>query len=224
MAARLSLDKISEEVTVSGTLNGKEEMKDEAENVLSEVNETPKEKKARKGRKVSLFSKDSNTKQFDKAMFMLVHIDQPSNSRVTFAVSQSDSSEHSGRRASGQDHYQRLRSNVTYQTGPRKEFSVHQVQKVIRETFENCLNGNEITLPRNVLCKNLTEAIKMKTRRLNYDRYRLIVHVYLCSKENVTLKVTSRCIWDAKVDNYADCKYEAKDFYVMGIVYGVYKE
>ena len=226
MAARKSLGKISEEGMVAKTANETTSVDDEEHDVVSEELEIPKERKMRKGkgRKVSVFTQDLRARQQDKAVFTLLHTDQPTVSRVTFRLSQSESSDHSGRRHSGHEHLHRPSLNVTYQTGPRREFSVSQVQKIIRETFENTLHGNEVTLSRSALCKNLTEAIKIKTRRMNYDRYRLIVHVYICSKDNLTLKVTSRCVWDSKLDNYADYKYEAKDFYVLGIVYGVYKE
>lgn len=225
MAARSGLSKISEEGTAMTTANGAEELEKEERGVVNEELELPKEKKMKrsKGRKVSVFTQEMKSRHQDNASFTMLHMDQPVASRVTFVLSQSESSENSVRKTSIQEQLRPL-PNVTHQTGPKREFSVTQVRKIIKETFENTLDGNEITLPRNALCKNLTEAIKVKTRRMNYDRYRLIVHVYLCSKDNVSLKVTSRCVWDEKIDNYADYKYEAKDFYVLGVVYGIYKE
>ena len=194
--------------------------------ITSETVRGVKENKGRKsqGRKLSVFGQDIKVKQQDKSNFTLVHADQPVANRVTFAPCQSEASDQLGRRASGQDHSQRPRKNITYQTGPVKEFSVKQVRKIIKETIENALNGNQVELSRSSLCKNLTEAIKIKTRRMKYDRYRLIVNVYMCSKDNLTLNITSRCVWDEKVDNYADYKYEGRDYFILGVVHGIYKE
>ena len=227
MAAPVNLDKISEEQAMAGKMNESATVtEEENQDVVGETIMPTKESKRRKGqgRKVSVFTRDVRAKHHERATFTLVHIDQPVANRVTFALSQSESSEQSGRRVSGQEHVHRPHLNMTYQIGPRKEFSAYQVRKIIQETFESTFNDDHIILSRSALCKSLTEAIKMKTRRMNYDRYRLIVHVYLCSKDNVTLSITSRCVWDDKVDNYADYQLEMKDFYVMGIVYGIYKE
>ena len=199
---------------------------DERRESIGESSIEKKENKERRGRgrKVSVFTQDSRAKLHEKATFTLLHIDQPAVNRVTFVLAQSEASDQSGRRVSGQEQIHRSHPNTTYQTGPQKEFSAHEVRKIIKETFENTFESNETALSRSALCKNLTEAIKIKTRRMNYDRYRIIVHVYLCSKENITLNVTSRCVWDDKIDNYAEYQYEGKDFYVLGIVYGIYKE
>ena len=223
----MSLGKISEEQSMTGKVDESATVtEEENQDAVSETMKTTKESKRRKeqGRKVSVFRQEGRAKHHEKATFTLIHIDQPVANRVTFAVSQSEASEQSGRRVSGQEQVHRPHINMTYQIGPRKEFSVYQVRKVIKETFESIFIDNDIILSRSALCKNLTEAIKVKTRRMNYDRYRLIVHVYLCSKDNITLNITSRCVWDDKVDNYADYQHETEDFYVMGIVYGIYKE
>ena len=226
MAAQAHLGKISEEGLTGSAARDSLFNENGEEDVASETVRPVKESKGSKGqgRKQSVFGQDLKVKQQDKTTFALVHADQPVANRVTFASTQSEASDQLGRRVSAQEHSQRPRRNITYQTGPLREFSVKQVRKIIKETIENALNGSQVELSRSSLCKNLTEAIKIKTRRMNYDRYRLIVHVYLCSKDNLTLNITSRCVWDEKVDNYADYRYEGKDYYILGVVHGIYKE
>ena len=225
MAGRPSLGKISEEGNHGSTSVVEDGVKEE-EN-CDKGEDAPKEKKIAKSkaRKTSVFTQDMKPRNL-RSTFTLVHTDQPLPNRVTFAPSQSDGSEHSGRRVSGYDNHasNKYVHRATYQIAPRKEFSVSQVTKIIKETLETGLSDKDLFAPRSVLCKNLAEAIKLKTRRLNYDRYRIIVHVFISSKENVTLKISSRCVWDEKIDNYADYMYETEDFYALGIAYGVYKE
>lgn len=198
----------------------------EENDVVPDELETPKQRRMRDGksRKISVFSPVKSVHS-EKATFTLVHTDQPSVSQAS-QVSFATDVDYSNRRISGQEshmmHQHGLRA--TYQIGPRNPFSAYQVEKIIKETFENAFIDDAEKGPKNVLCKHLTEVIKMKTRRLNYDRYRIIAHVYICSKDNLTLKVTSRCVWDERYDNYADYTYEGKDFYIMGVVYGIYKE
>ena len=223
---RPSLGQIKEEGKNLAGVKGPSEHDDEENDVVPDELEAPKQRKVRDGksRKRSVFSPVKGLHS-ERATFTLVSADQPSASQAS-QVSFATDVDYSNRRVSGQEshtmHQHGLRA--TYQIGPRNPFSVYQVEKIIKETFENAFIDDTEIRPKNALCKHLTEVIKMKTRRLNYDRYRIIVHVYICSKDNLTLKVTSRCVWDERYDNYADYTYEGKDFYIMGVVYGIYKE
>eukprot|EP00794_Sanderia_malayensis_P012767 gene12767-14078_t len=205
-------------------------------------------KEKKKQRKVSQFEVNPSPKLRtlgEKGNFTTTHVDNPalSNSRasnsVTFSFNRRQSSDavnkfgSSGSYENGETGGFSLRNKATYQLQPARIFNSLQVKAAIKEVFDSVFDDeNEASsstsssLPKNLLCKNLTEAIKMKTRRLNYDRYKIIVHVFIGVNynDNLTLKVTSRCVWDEKFDNYAEHMHKTKDFYVLGLVHGIYKE
>ncbi len=228
LTQRMSLNRISEEqqngekATVSNEEKG--------QNLRHDVKDEQK-----RSRKISQFEVKASRPLGPLAgVFTTTHTDNPGSIRasnsVTFSLSRRRSSARSdASNKHSQDHetanINSPRAKATFQLRPAKLFNVPKVREVIKEVFENeFYNSDVITIPTNLLCKNLTEAIKMKTRRLNYDRYKIIVHVFMGTKDNLTMKVTSRCVWDERWDNYADYMYEAKDYYILGVVHGIYKE
>ena len=195
--------------------------------------ETDAEQTVRAARRTSLLAQ-SKASKLQRGFFTITHIDQPSVQRASNSVkfshslSPRESAVEAGSRRSShhdQPHYVHHQPpKATFQLKPNNLFNTSKVRDIIKSVFESAVADNDVTLPNNVFCKDLAEAIKIRTRRLNYDRYRIISHVYLTSKEHLSLKVGSRCIWDDRLDNFADYKYEAKDCFIIGIVYGIYKE
>lgn len=209
--------KLSQRPSLNKITEGQEIQKNEVE-----------DEKPTKQRKVSQFAIDPSRHRPLGAggIFKVTHTDNPSikHNSVTFAAQQRGSSDQYSI-ADSQDQDLRARLKSTFQLRPKKIFNAFDVKAVIQEVFESVFaDSKSLTTPKSLLCKSLTEAIKLKTRKLGYERYKILATVYIGTKENLALKVTSRCVWDDRWDNYADCTYKTKDFYVLGVVYGIYKE
>ena len=113
-------------------------------------------------------------------------------------------------------------SKPTYQLSPGRIFNADQVRSIVMDIFKEQLQDcNNYS---GVLCKRLTDLIKLRVKRLCFDRYRIIAYVLLGSKQSQSMRFASRFVWDERFDNYADVKYENANVYAVGIVYGVYKE
>ena len=155
---RPSLGQIKEEGKSLVGVQAPSEHGGEENDVVPDELEAPKQRRMRDGksRKRSVFSPIKGLHS-EKATFTLVRADHPSASQAS-QVSFAADIDYSNRRISGQEshtmHPHGLRA--TYQIGPRNPFSVFQVEKIIRESFENAFIDDTETRPKNLLCKHLT--------------------------------------------------------------------
>ncbi|KAI3368243.1 hypothetical protein L3Q82_007962 [Scortum barcoo] len=79
------------------------------------------------------------------------------------------------------------------------------VKECIRETVREQLSGlrydpEEVT----ELSRSLADSIKVKVKNSGIDRYKLVVQVVIGEQRGQGVKMSSRCLWDADTDNYAE--------------------
>ncbi|XP_060065151.1 dynein light chain Tctex-type 5-like [Ylistrum balloti] len=120
-----------------------------------------------------------------------------------------------------------IQKEPTYRMEPKEslKFNFVQVEKIANKVLEDRLCEMKYN-PR--LCSNMsrliTEEIKDRVKMLKFDRYKIIVIVFIGENKDQGIQIASRCAWDEKVDTFATCNYQNSAIYATATVYGVYNE
>jgi hypothetical protein len=77
-------------------------------------------------------------------------------------------------------------------------------------------------------CSRLTEdvcsIIKSKTKEYNFERYKIVVQVYIGENTDQSVQMASRCLWNPGTDMFAAATYRNNSLYAIAVVYGLYLE
>ena len=74
------------------------------------------------------------------------------------------------------------------------------------------------------MAKVMSEEIKDQVKLLEFDRYKFVCLVTLGEKKNQDLRLTSRCAWDAGLDNSSSYTWQNMNSFCSVTVYGLYHE
>lgn len=74
------------------------------------------------------------------------------------------------------------------------------------------------------LSKTLADVIKQRVKELGYARYKLVTMVAIGQRRDSGVAFSSRCVWNAQFDSFAEHTYKNKSLYAVGLVYAVYAE
>ncbi|XP_057696017.1 dynein light chain Tctex-type protein 2B isoform X1 [Corythoichthys intestinalis] len=100
-----------------------------------------------------------------------------------------------------------MEGSDTYLIRPnyQHKFKPAVVKECIRETVKAMLSEAEYD-PDEVseLTSTLADRVKNKVKKLGFDRYKLVVQVTIGEQRGQGVKMSSRCLWDADTDNYAE--------------------
>ncbi|TMS20667.1 Tctex1 domain-containing protein 2 [Larimichthys crocea] len=100
-----------------------------------------------------------------------------------------------------------MEGSDTYLIRPNHQhkFKPAVVKECIREIVRERLSGMRYD-PEEVpeLSRSLADCIKDKVKNAGFDRYKLVVQVVIGEQRGQGVKVSSRCLWDADTDNYAE--------------------
>nr|XP_057929165.1 dynein light chain Tctex-type protein 2B isoform X1 [Doryrhamphus excisus]XP_057929166.1 dynein light chain Tctex-type protein 2B isoform X2 [Doryrhamphus excisus] len=72
------------------------------------------------------------------------------------------------------------------------------------------------------LTSSLADCIKDKVKSLGFDRYKLVVQVTIGEQRGQGVKMSSRCLWDADTDNYAEDVFMNDSLFCAVAVFGSY--
>ena len=113
----------------------------------------------------------------------------------------------------------------TYRMEPKKPFSKHLVEKVIKDILEDRLE-NFVYNPKfsATMIKVLSEEIKERVKLYCFDRYKIVVVVTLAQRNQQGLMISSRCNWDKKNDNFACYTFSNTHIVCSASVFGAYRE
>ncbi|XP_035996982.1 tctex1 domain-containing protein 2 isoform X2 [Fundulus heteroclitus] len=97
------------------------------------------------------------------------------------------------------------------------------VKGYIREIVRERLSGVQYD-PENVpeLTLSLAESVKDKVKSSGFDRYKLVVQVLIGEQRGQGVKMSSRCLWDADTDNYAEDVFMNDSLFCVVAVFGSY--
>ena len=75
------------------------------------------------------------------------------------------------------------------------------------------------------LSRDISNKIKQKCRQeLNLLRYNILVQVTIRQRKDQGEMLTSRCLWDTSIDNYASANFQNKYIWVSALVFGLYSD
>lgn len=70
--------------------------------------------------------------------------------------------------------------------------------------------------------KLLVELIKNKIKDLGYDRYKIVVQVYIGEQRGQAVKLSCRKFWDSDTDNFTVDTYMNDSLFCVAMAFGVY--
>ncbi|XP_068176464.1 dynein light chain Tctex-type protein 2B [Antennarius striatus] len=118
-----------------------------------------------------------------------------------------------------------MEGSGTYLIRPphQHKFKPAVVKECIREVVRERLSGMWYD-PEEVskLSQSLAESIKDKVKNAGFDRYKLVVQVVLGEQRGQGVKMSSRCLWDADTDNYAEDVFMSDNLFCAVAVFGIY--
>ena len=75
------------------------------------------------------------------------------------------------------------------------------------------------------LCRTLSDIMREKAKGLlETDQFKVVTFVVIGQKENATVAMSSRCVWNEKFDQRAEASFSNHSLYAVGIAYGLYHE
>ncbi|XP_068445826.1 dynein light chain Tctex-type protein 2B [Clinocottus analis] len=93
------------------------------------------------------------------------------------------------------------------------------IREVVRERL-SALQYDPEEAP--ALSRSLAEVIKDKVKNAGFDRYKLVVQVVIGEHRGQGVKMSSRCLWDADTDNYAEDVFMNDSLFCVVAVFGSY--
>ncbi|XP_057696018.1 dynein light chain Tctex-type protein 2B isoform X2 [Corythoichthys intestinalis] len=118
-----------------------------------------------------------------------------------------------------------MEGSDTYLIRPnyQHKFKPAVVKECIRETVKAMLSEAEYD-PDEVseLTSTLADRVKNKVKKLGFDRYKLVVQVTIGEQRGQGVKMSSRCLWDADTDNYAEDVFMNESLFCAVAVFGSY--
>eukprot|EP01017_Pseudomicrothorax_dubius_P002932 TRINITY_DN10280_c0_g1_i1.p1 TRINITY_DN10280_c0_g1~~TRINITY_DN10280_c0_g1_i1.p1 ORF type:complete len:128 (+),score=21.61 TRINITY_DN10280_c0_g1_i1:35-418(+) len=121
------------------------------------------------------------------------------------------------------------REEQTFQTEPREDerFYPSQVRAVIESVLNDNLNAKTDYDPvqSGKLCNDLSTRVREAVKsRLNIPRHKLSVQVVLGELRGQSLRISSKCLWDDKNDNFASYTFTNERIFCTALVFGCYFE
>ncbi|XP_053549069.1 dynein light chain Tctex-type 5 [Bombina bombina] len=113
----------------------------------------------------------------------------------------------------------------TYHLGPTKRFPVATVNHILKDVLTSYLQ-NQIYEPEicRQLTKTISEVVKARVKDLMIPRYKIVVLLYIGQMNEQSMRIGSRCLWDATNDTFASFTFKNGSLFAVGTVYAVYFE
>lgn len=93
------------------------------------------------------------------------------------------------------------------------------IREIVRERLSEVqYDPNEVP----ELSRSLADCIRDKVKNAGFDRYKLVVQVVIGEQRGQGVKMSSRCLWDADSDNYAEDVYMNDSLFCTVAVFGSY--
>ena len=122
----------------------------------------------------------------------------------------------------------RRRLEPTYRMEPAPEdiFPRAQITDQIRSVLAQKFDGKKYDAKLcNNACAEVANQIKAKVRHDIPERFKIVVFVTVGEQTIASsVKMASRCVWNAKFDRFAEAEYKNGSVYAVGMVYAVYMD
>nr|XP_006818554.1 PREDICTED: tctex1 domain-containing protein 1-B-like [Saccoglossus kowalevskii] len=115
----------------------------------------------------------------------------------------------------------------TFKTEPDEEivFDSCKVRKVLEETLAHYLHDKTYDASGSkVMSTKISELIKHRVKDMGYNRYKIVVNVFIGELKGQAFQLVSRSIWNSNTDSFSSASYRNKNLFSVALVYGVYFE
>ncbi|KAK4884121.1 hypothetical protein RN001_000392 [Aquatica leii] len=113
----------------------------------------------------------------------------------------------------------------SYKIDSDNPFCIEKVEKILRDVLDEAINNLTYDV---IKCVNqakwASNAIRMRVKEEEYDRYRLIVLVTIGEKRYHDMCCIVRFLWDIERDKYAICVKNNYYVFAAAMCFGVYYE
>ncbi|KAL4223445.1 hypothetical protein ACF0H5_016916 [Mactra antiquata] len=116
------------------------------------------------------------------------------------------------------------KGNVTNDT-PLKKFDATAVTREIEDILKTVLKDFEYEPNRvRFMSKSLSETIKSKVKSMKFPRYKFVTTVSIMSKNEASMVISSRCLWNTDSDSYASAQYTNGSIAAVATLYAIFNE
>ena len=114
----------------------------------------------------------------------------------------------------------------TYKMKPDNFFLTGKARSIIRDVLEGHLrNKSYIAEESKRLSVEISEEIKRKVKaEVPVERYKLVCVVWIGQQLDQGIHITSRCLWNAQFDNFAQESYGNDHFFAQASIFAVFVE
>ena len=107
------------------------------------------------------------------------------------------------------------------------KFTKDKVYDIIKNTLESKMktmkdkyNHEQAMSLNREICDSVRDALK--DDKLNFKRYKILVHCIIGEKRGQGIKIGSKCMWDTTCDAAVSASWENEFTYAFCVAYGVY--
>ncbi|CAO1374665.1 unnamed protein product [Diamesa hyperborea] len=119
-----------------------------------------------------------------------------------------------------------LKFQPTYQVESKNPFQPRVCERILENTIKKQIEARKLTKfdtkSTVSICRSLSEEILNQIKLKDFDRYKIIVVISIGEKYHQTFRQSTKFLWDAENDAFANYVYDRPDIYIIGTVYGIY--
>ncbi|KAJ3247515.1 Tctex1 domain-containing protein 3 [Chytriomyces hyalinus] len=113
----------------------------------------------------------------------------------------------------------------TYKLKPDKKFQSEPVRRIAEEILQNALKKAKYDPNKVVdLSAKIGNEILAAVKKLEYDRYKIVVDVSIGEFKGQGIRVASRCLWDTTTDTYTSASFKNASLFAVAIIFGCFFE
>lgn len=113
----------------------------------------------------------------------------------------------------------------TYKVYPDRKLSVGEVEGIIAEVLNEHLRDQLYDLVKSrQICESISQEIKDKVKALGASRYKLVVLAHIGENRKQGIEITSRCVWNENLDNFASAHFKNTSLFAQAVVFATYYE
>ncbi|KAJ3126445.1 Tctex1 domain-containing protein 3 [Nowakowskiella sp. JEL0407] len=113
----------------------------------------------------------------------------------------------------------------TYQMKPEKKFKSEPVLRIVNEILQSRLQKVKYDPAKAFdLARSVANEILAAVKKLEFDRYKFVVEVFIFEFKGQGVRVASRALWDTTTDSYTSASYKNGSLSAVAAVFGAFME
>ncbi|KAI8818488.1 Tctex-1 family-domain-containing protein [Fimicolochytrium jonesii] len=113
----------------------------------------------------------------------------------------------------------------TFKLKPDRKFQSETVRRIAEEILHRNLTKQKYEGGKSpILAQSISNEILGAVKKLDYERYKIVVDVTIGEFKGQGIRVASRAVWDTTTDSYASASFKNATIFAVAIVFGCYFE